>query len=62
MTGAARQMRAGTEVYPTLLELVEAVEGSTGSDAEVMAVITNLISSGRVVLTATLAGAWVVKR
>lgn len=41
----------------TLLELVRAVQDSCRSDAEVVAVITHLVNTGRVVLRGTFARA-----
>ena len=39
----------------TLLQLVQAVQDNCGSDAEVVAVITHLVKTGRVVLGGTFA-------
>jgi len=39
----------------TLLELVQAVQDHARSDAEVVAVITHLVNSGRVVLSGNFA-------
>ena len=43
--------------HVTLLELVQAVQDSCGSDAEVIAVITHMVNSGRIVLRGTFARA-----
>ncbi len=40
----------------TLLDLITAVQDCTRSDEEVIAVITHMIHTGRVVLTGTFAG------
>lgn len=40
----------------TLLELVQAVQDACRSDREVVAVVTHLVSSGRVVLCGIFAG------
>jgi hypothetical protein len=40
----------------TLLDLVQAVQDHCSYDAEVVAVITHLVNSGRVVLRGTFAG------
>jgi hypothetical protein len=39
----------------TLLELVRAVQDTCGSDAEVVAVITHMVNTRRVVLSGTFA-------
>jgi len=44
----------------TLLELVQAVQDNCRSDAEVVAVITHLVNTGRVVLRGTFAHARIV--
>jgi hypothetical protein len=41
----------------TLLELVQAVQDSCRSDTEVVAVITHMVNTGRVVLRGTFARA-----
>lgn len=41
----------------TLLELVQAVQDSCRSDTEVVAVITHMVNTGRVVLSGTFAHA-----
>jgi hypothetical protein len=41
----------------TLLELIQAVQDNCGSDAEVVAVITHMINTGRVVLRGNFAHA-----
>ena len=41
----------------TLLELVHAIQDTCRSDAEVVAVITHMVNSGRVVLRGTFARA-----
>ena len=41
----------------TLLELVQAVQDNCRSDSEVVAVITHMVNSGRVVLRGTFARA-----
>jgi len=43
-------------IRSTMLDLVQAVQDSTRTDAEVVAVIVSLINSGRVVLTGSFAG------
>lgn len=40
----------------TLLELVRAVQDSCRSDSEVVAVVTHLVNSGRIVLCGIYAG------
>jgi len=40
----------------TLLELVQSVQDTCRSDAEVVAVITHMVNTGRVVLTGSFAG------
>lgn len=44
----------------TLLELVQAVQDNCRSDREVVAVITHMVNSGRVVLRGTFARARIV--
>jgi hypothetical protein len=44
----------------TLLELIQAVQDTCGSDAEVVAVITHMINTGRVILRGSFAGAPIV--
>ena len=44
----------------TLLELVQTVQDQAGSDAEVVAIIAELVNSGRVVLRGIFAGRRVV--
>ena len=39
----------------TLLELIQAVQDNCGSDAEVVAVISHMISTGRVILSGNFA-------
>ena len=39
----------------TLLELIQAVQDTCGSDAEVVAVITHMINTGRVILRGSFA-------
>ena len=39
----------------TLLELIQAVQDNCGSDAEVVAVITHMINTGRVILRGNFA-------
>jgi len=41
----------------TLLELIQAVQDNCGSDAEVVAVITHMINTGRVTLCGNFARA-----
>jgi hypothetical protein len=41
----------------TLLELIQAVQDNCGSDAEVVAVINHMISTGRVILRGNFARA-----
>jgi hypothetical protein len=43
-------------IRSTMLDLVQAVQDSTRTDAEAVAVIVSLINSGRVVLTGSFAG------
>jgi hypothetical protein len=47
--------RTGQRV--TLLELVQAVQDVCGSDAEVVAVVTHMVNTGRVVLGGNFASA-----
>lgn len=41
----------------TLLELVQAVQDTCGSDAEVVAVISHMVNTGRVILSGNFARA-----
>ena len=49
-------MRRVIRHHTTLLDLVQIVQDHAGSDAEVVAVITHMLRTGRVVLTGTFAG------
>ena len=53
------EMESSTDpeaVHATLLEVVQSVQESVHSDAEVVAVVANLINTGRVVLTGSFSG------
>ena len=56
MAKVGARARNATQARTTLLELVQTIQDTCGSDAEVVAVITHLVNTGRVVLRGSFAG------